>query len=81
MSASSYLLDLGLQVAQLQGLFQASVRVLCVQIHLLLLLMEELQQLLDLRGQVHVFFPRQLDPCTHSSHFRTNSSCFFRLSS
>lgn len=66
-SCCVYLFDLGLQVAQLQCLLQPRVRVLCAELHLLLLLVEELQQLLDLRGQVGVFLARQLDPCTNTN--------------
>lgn len=60
-SHDPYLFDFGLQVAQLQALLQPCVRVLSALLHLLLLFMEELQQLLNLRGQVHILLPRQLD--------------------
>lgn len=81
-----YLFDLGLQVAQLQRLLQPRVRVLRAELHLLLLLVEELQQLLDLRGQVGVLLARQLDPCTNTPACKsylcegfTSTSIFFSI--
>jgi len=58
-----HLLDLGLQVSELDALLQVSAPLLRRQLHLLLLLVEELQQVLHPCGHVHVPVTQQLHPC------------------
>lgn len=57
----SHLFDFSLQVAQLHTLLQMSAVLLCSHIQLLLFLMQELQQILNPCGHVHVSVTQQLN--------------------
>lgn len=58
-----YLLDFGLQVAQLHALLQVLPVLLSREIQFLLLLVQKLQQVLDSRGHVHISVAKQLHAC------------------
>ena len=58
-----YLLDLGLQVAQLYALLQVLPVLLSCEVQFLLLLVQKLQEVLDPRGHVHISVAKQLHAC------------------
>lgn len=65
----NYLLDFCLEVPQLDTLFQVSPVLLRRQVQLLLLLMEELQQVLDPCGHVHIPVAQQLHACNTTFYY------------
>lgn len=66
-----YLLDFCLEMSQLDTLLQVSPVLLCRQVQLLLLLMEELQQVLHSRGHVHISVAQQLHTCRITLNYPT----------
>lgn len=64
--ACPYLLDFGLEVAQLHALLQVLAVLLGRHIQLLLLLVEELQQILDTSRHVYVSVTQQLHTCNQA---------------
>lgn len=68
--AHAYLLDFGLQVAQLHALLQVLAVLLGGHVQLLLLLVEELQQILDAGCHVHVSVAKQLNACKQPAVYK-----------
>lgn len=71
-----YLFDLCLEMPQLDALFQMSPVLLCRQVQLLLLLVEELQQVLHSCGHVHISVAQQLHTCPMTFYYPTAAICF-----
>lgn len=66
-----YLLDFCLEMSQLDALFQMSPVLLCTQVQLLLLLVEELQQVLHSCGHIHISVAQQLHTCRTTFYYLT----------
>lgn len=75
-----YLLDFCLEMPQLDALFQMSPVLLCRQVQLLLLLVEELQQVLHSCGHVHISVAQQLHTCPATFYYQSATIFFLRIS-